>query len=374
MPESKKIWKKVLVATIWMLVAAGTIVLLIAATRQQSAQVCRSVEVTITGVNGVNYISEKEVLNTISGGRPDLMKGVLIKTFDLKQLEELLEQNLWIRNAELFFDNQEVLHVDVQERIPVARVFTLSGSSFYVDEEGKQLPATMNQVARVPVFTSFPELTKPLMGKDSVLLLQVRDMGAFLLNHAFWMAQVDQVHINNYEMELVPKLGRHDILFGAGMQIEQKFKRLELFYQQIMKKTGWNYYSTLDVRYNKQLVAVRRDSASLFASFVIPKDPLQISTTIDSARLEKDTSLSVIPLPTTAAPVKKDTVQQQPTVVTPVQKVSTKPAATKKVEQPRKSEEEQILNEVKSQPVKKPENKQKATPKAVMPPKDNNKK
>jgi cell division protein FtsQ len=372
MPEAKKIWKKVLVATIWMLVAAGTIVLLIAATRQQSAQVCSSVEVTITGVNGVNYISENEVLNTIAGGRPDLLKGARIKTFDLQQLEELLEQNLWIRNAELFFDNQEVLHVDVQERIPVARVFTLSGTTFYVDEEGKQLPATNNQVARVPVFTSFPELTKPLMGKDSVLLLQVRDMGNYLLHHAFWMAQVEQVQINNYEMELVPKLGRHDILFGAGTQIEQKFKRLELFYQQIMKKTGWNYYSKLDVRYNKQLVAVRRDSASLFASFVIPKDQLQISTTIDSARLEKDTSLIVVPPSATASPVKKDTVQKKATVVPPVQKASVGSTATKKsVEQPKKSEEDQILNEVKSQPVKKQESKQKTTPKAVMPPKEN---
>jgi cell division protein FtsQ len=371
MPRAGNIWKKVLVATSWLLLGAATIVLLIAATRQQQSQVCQSVQVTITGVKGVNYISEKEVLAAISGGRPDLLKGTLIKTFDLLQLEQLLERNLWIRNAELYFDNQEVLQVEVQERIPVGRVFCVDGESFYVDEEGKQLPATLNQVARVPVFTSFPARTYPLAAKDSVLLLQVRDMGVFLVEHDFWMAQVDQVQINNYEMELVPKLGKHDILFGPAVQIEQKFKRLELFYKQIMKKTGWNYYSTLDLRYNRQLVAVRRDSAGLFASFVIPKDSLQISTTIDSNRLAQDSAAVTLPQQTGTAPsVKKDSVQRKPGLSAVQQPAATAaPADVKR--KVAATNEEQVLREVKTQPVKKTEEKKGTTPKAVMPPKGN---
>lgn len=372
MPEGKTIWKKVLVATIWMLVGAGTIVLLIAATRQQNAQVCKSVEVTITGVNGVNYISEKEVLAAISGGRPDLLKGARIKTFDLQQLEQLLETNLWIRNAELFFDNSEVLHVEVQERIPVARVFTTDGETFYVDEEGKQLPATSNQIARVPVFTSFPARTVPLSEKDSILLLQVRDMGAFLVHHDFWMAQVDQVQLTNYEMELVPKLGRHDILFGTGTQIEQKFKRLELFYKQVMKKAGWNFYSILDVRYNKQLVAVRRDSASLFASFVLPKDSLQISTTIDSNRLEQDTATVTISQQSGAgSSVKKDSVQRKQAVTGVPKAVTNVEQSTQPKRKATAASESDVLQEVKKQALKKTETKQTTTPKAVMPPKGN---
>ncbi len=296
MALKKHIVRKVVLTIIWSMVSAGAIVLLVAATRQQSQKICEDVIVKVKSVDGVQYISEKQILNTISGGRPDLMKGQLIKTFDLSQLENLLEANLWIRNAELFFDNKDVLHINIIERQPVARIFSLSGESFYVDDMGEQLPVTADQIARVPVFTSFPTITKPLQAKDSLLLMQIKETGTYLLKHSFWMAQIDQININNYEMEMIPKLGKHSILFGDGTKVEQKFNRLLLFYKQIMSKTGWNYYSTLDVRFDKQLVAVRRDSVSLFKSFVIPKDSIRISTIIDSINLARDSSLTILPV------------------------------------------------------------------------------
>lgn len=296
MALKKHIVRKVILTIIWSMVSAGAIVLLVAATRQQSEKICEDIMVKVKSVDGVQYISEKQILNTISGGRPDLMKGQLIKTFDLSQLENLLEANLWIRNAELFFDNKDVLHINIIERQPVARIFSLSGESFYVDDMGEQLPVTADQIARVPVFTSFPTITKPLQAKDSLLLMQIKETGTYLLKHSFWMAQIDQININNYEMEMIPKLGKHSILFGDGIKVEQKFNRLLLFYKQVMSKTGWNYYSTLDVRFDKQLVAVRRDSVSLFKSFVIPKDNIQISPIIDSINLARDSSLTILPV------------------------------------------------------------------------------
>ncbi len=291
----KHIVRKAVLTIMWSLVSAGAIMLLIAATRQQQEKVCDDVIVKVKSVD-VQYISEQQILNTISGGRPDLMKGQLIKTFDLSQLENLLETNLWIRNAELFFDNKDVLHVNIIERQPVARIFSLSGESFYVDDMGEQLPVTADQIARVPVFTSFPTITKPLQSRDSLLLIQIKETGAYMLKHNFWMAQIDQINISNYEMEMIPKLGKHNILFGDGTKVEQKFNRLLLFYKQIMSKTGWNYYSTLDVRFDKQLVAVRRDSVSLFKSFIIPKDSILISTTVDSMNMARDSSLRVLPV------------------------------------------------------------------------------
>lgn len=296
MALKKQFVRKVIVTIIWSMVSAGAIVLLVAATRQQAEKVCKAVSIKVKSVEGIQYISEKQILNTISGGRPDLMIGQLIKTVDLSQLENLLEANLWIRNAEMFFDNKDVLHVNIIERQPVARIFSMSGESFYVDDMGQQLPVTADQIARVPVFTSFPAITKPLQTKDSLLLMQIKEVGTYLLKHSFWMAQIDQINISNSEFELIPKLGKHSIIFGDGTKVDQKFNRLLLFYKQIMNKTGWNYYSTLDVRFDKQLVAVRRDSISFFKSFVLPKDDIQINTTIDSLNIAIDSSLSFLPV------------------------------------------------------------------------------
>jgi cell division protein FtsQ len=278
---------------LWVGVGLCSFVLLIAARMQRSEELCKNVVVNIQSADQGTYISEKEILNRISDNHPELLKNQNVRSFNLSKLEALLEQHLWIRNAELFFDIKNVLHVDVEERMPVGRIFSADGESFYVDELGIQLPVNGNQIANVPVFTGFPQLTKPLLAKDSLLLMQVRDMGAYILKHEFWSAQIEQVHIDNYNMELIPKLGKHQILFGEGTQIEQKFKRLMLFYKHVLHKAGWNYYSVLDLRYDKQLVGVRRDSTSLYQSFIIPFDSIKINDVLDTAKIEKDTLVKV---------------------------------------------------------------------------------
>ncbi len=367
-------WKKFLLATVWTAAGTATIVLLVAAAQSQNAEVCKDVVVNIKSVDGVEYISKKQILQTISGGRPELMKGQKLKTFDLQQLEELLERNLWIRNAELFFDNNDVLHADITEREPVARVFREAGESFYVDDLGEQLPVTTDQIARVPVFTSFPNEAVATKQKDSVLQQQVKELGRFILKNDFWMAQIDQVNINNYEFELVPKLGNHVILLGDATNMEAKFNRLLLFYKKVMAKTGWNFYSALDVRYDKQLVAVRRDSASLFKSMVLQQSIYQTRVTEDSVYNQPDSATKTI-----ATPVVKDTAKSlltsennksKPTAG-PVLKSAVKPqtknpiALKNQLPTPSKtkakttSEEEKVLNEAKQ--------KTKNQPKAVMP-------
>lgn len=383
MSDKKFSWKKLLLTIMWMAVGAGTLVVLVAAAQNQNGKLCRDVVVTIQGVDGTEYISKKQILQTISGGRPELMKGQLVRTFDLQQMEEKLETNLWIRNAELFFDNNDVLHAEITEREPVARVFRVSGESFYVDDLGEQLPITNDQIARVPVFTSFPAETTDARVKDSALQQQVKELGHFILKNDFWMAQVDQVNISNYEFELVPKLGNHVILFGNGNQVEQKFNRLLLFYKKIMNKTGWNYYSALDVRYDKQLVAVRRDSTSLFKSFVLEQNAYRVNTTVDSSYIRNDTITTIekpnrndssTSLLTSGAPkvntkaepvLRSQPVKPQSTqnhnalknqVPTPEKSNVTKPKVSKPATM---SDEEKVLHEATNQPVKK-------QPKAVM--------
>ena len=78
-------------------------------------------------------------------------------------METELEKNVWIKTAELFFDNNEILQVTVQEREPVARVFTPRGTTFYIDNELAMLPLSEKFSARLPVFTNFPSDKKVLV-------------------------------------------------------------------------------------------------------------------------------------------------------------------------------------------------------------------
>jgi cell division protein FtsQ len=80
------------------------------------------------------------------------------------------------------------------------------------------------------------------------------------------MAQVDQVDINSRnEFEMMPKVGDHIVLLGDGEDIEGKFHRLRLFYEQVLSRKGWGSYRKVDVQYRGQVVATRKDMHSSLA-------------------------------------------------------------------------------------------------------------
>jgi cell division protein FtsQ len=153
--------KKILLAILWVTVGVGTTVLLVAAIHKKDAAKCKDIEIKISGIEKLNdpkFVDEEDILNTIkkfSNGDP---KGRSIGNFDLHKIETELEKSKWVKNAELFFDNKDILIVNLQEREPVARVFTTGSTSFYIDTALAILPLSDKFSARLPVFTGFPSV------------------------------------------------------------------------------------------------------------------------------------------------------------------------------------------------------------------------
>lgn len=78
-------------------------------------------------------------------------------------------------------------------------------------------------------------------------------------NDDFWSAEVVQIVVTvadsgALEVELVPRSGRHTILFGRLENIEQKFDNLLCFYRKGLGRIGWDKYKVIDVRYRGQVV------------------------------------------------------------------------------------------------------------------------
>lgn len=201
-------------------------------------------------------MDEKDILKLLAG-KSGKIKGQPLASLHLDTLEGVLEKTPWIRDAELYLDNKEVLHVTVTERTPVARVFAANGKSFYIDVDAKQLALSDKMTARVPVFTNFPT-AKVVLKKDSILLRQVLDIASFINADPFWLSQVAQVDITTEnEFEVVPVVGNHIVRFGDAKDIDKKFRRLRLFYDNIVSKTGFDKYKAIDVQFAGQVVATR---------------------------------------------------------------------------------------------------------------------
>jgi cell division protein FtsQ len=247
--------RKVLFITIWLCIGGGMLTLLLAAIRAKNNGECRDYSITIKGAENNHFIDRNDVEQILKKETNSNIKGSSVSSFNLQQLEQVLEKNTWVSKAELYFDNQEVLHVTITEKEPVARIFTNGTATFYIDSAGRKMPLSDKLSARVPVFTGFPD-KKVLTVKDSVLLNDVRRTANYIINDPFWMAQVAQIDITSERtFEMTPVVGNHTVKLGNGDDIDKKFHRLMVFYKQVLSKTGFDKYKIIDVQYEGQVVA-----------------------------------------------------------------------------------------------------------------------
>jgi cell division protein FtsQ len=254
--KKKRSIRKPILAIFWLCVAAGTMVLLVAAMKAQSNKTCKGHEIRIKGKADEWFLDKKDITTLLTN--QGSIRGRAIKSFDLRRMENQLKSNVWVKDAELFFDNSRVLQVRVEERVPVARVFTVEGNSFYIDSSGEKLPLSDKFSARLPVVTGFPSEKDKLTGEDSVMMRDIINISNYLLHDEFWMAQVSQIDIQpDRTFDMIPVVGNHIIEFGDGTDYEKKFKRLLLFYQQVLSKTGMDIYQKLNVRYARQVIGVK---------------------------------------------------------------------------------------------------------------------
>lgn len=256
--NAKGIIKKFLFITMWIAIGGGMLVLLIAAMGQQRREHCRDYEIVIRGGGPALFLNEKDIEAMLTAAAVGKVRGQKKSTLNLLQIEAQLEKNKWIRDAELYFDSQDILHVSIREREPLARVFTGSGKSFYIDEEETRIPLSARVSARVPVFTGFPE--KILSRRDSLLVSQVRSIAAFVQRSKFWMAQVAQIDITpDRNFEMVPVVGNHLVQLGDGENFVAKFHRLFVFYSNVLSQVGFEKYRMVNVQYAGQVIGVRNE-------------------------------------------------------------------------------------------------------------------
>ena len=245
-----------MLAIFWVALGGATIFLLVAAVKTKEAKRCKGIEINIHGVSNNFFVDKKDILNSITAMEETNPVGKTIGSFNLRKMERELEKDVWIKSAELFFDNNETLQVIVQEREPVARVFTSTGTTFYIDEELAMLPLSEKFSARLPVFTNFPSDKKVLTKADSSLLRGIKTISLAIQKDSFSMAMIEQVDITaQRNFEMIPKIGNQLIVFGDATDADAKLGKLKVFYKEIMVKAGWNNYSVINVQYKNQVVA-----------------------------------------------------------------------------------------------------------------------
>ncbi|MBS1638728.1 MAG: hypothetical protein JSR12_01625 [Bacteroidetes bacterium] len=306
-PQTKTDYKKIGKTVLWCMLAVATVVLFGAAMQKKEQQLCAGIKIDISGTEKEMFINENDVIDLInaSGNIKERKMGAV----DLKTIETALQKNIWIKQANLFFDNKKILHVNIEEREPIARIFAEDGESFYVDSTALRLPLSEKLSAKVPVFTGFPTNKAILSNPDSVLLNGVTEIGKYIYADSFWMAQVAQINITpQATFEIIPLIGNQIIVFGDADNIDDKFNRLYTFYKQAWLQNGINTYSKINVQFNNQVVAVKRGKENIVTDS-LPTTQLNTLVVSDN-KLNKQDSLQSSSKPIEAINKRKIQAQQ----------------------------------------------------------------
>lgn len=261
--------KKVLNISLWVLCSLGFLLILGFVNYSQDQVVCEDIEINIDHSNG-NYFVEKEDINAMVYHEIDTVVGRPISAINSDRLEYKISNHPSVAKAEIYKIINGKLIIDVKQRTPIVRIFNQQGESFYIDSTGRIMPPSPNYTSRVLIANGF--IQDSFIGVHQENARNVSDtletrsyidevftFAEFIRKDKFWNAQIEQLYVNkDFEIELIPRVGNHRIVFGDALSIQEKFNKLKVFYFKGLNKTGWNEYSIINLKYANQVVCTKR--------------------------------------------------------------------------------------------------------------------
>lgn len=246
--------RKILQAVFTLVVAACCIVAMVSASKIENQKFLDKVEVNIQSEKLYHFVEEKQILDEAIYSRNIDIMNIPIGKLDIQSMEQVLKTDPWVADAQLYVDNNRVLHIFITQRIPVARIFDRSGNSYYIDKTLNEMPLSDSFKYYTSVVTN-----APFIGTDSLgnwIKSQVVALVQTIRADTFWNAQVSQIIIDSdFTFQLIPVLGQQKIIFGDTSRMKEKLSNIYSFYKNVLNRIGWDKYETLNVRFKGQVIA-----------------------------------------------------------------------------------------------------------------------
>ena len=201
------------------------------------------------------YLIDQFEIQALLNKEQSVVLGTNFDQVDIKLLERQVEENPFVAEIDIFMSVTGVLGAKVSQAQPIGRLMSSSGPDQYIDVTGKLLPMNADYTARVPLisFAEYPQWESNLGEND--LGKQLMEFLIFINKDELWRAQIAQLAVSEEnELTLWPQMTKQLILFGPADEIEEKFKKLKLFYKEVLPKKGWNTYSSVNLKYKNQIV------------------------------------------------------------------------------------------------------------------------
>lgn len=254
----------IVLLVIYLISAAGII------NKKEKDQRIHSLSVCIVDSARTQFIHEVDILDILEERNFNIL-GREYDYINLEAIEESLINRQIIQSAEAYITEPGILHIDINQKDPFLRVFNDIGEGYYLDRSGNIIPLSSGFSPYILIASGY--ISEPFMisktlnindvsydslSRSKRAIYDVFRLAGFITADKFWNAQIEQIYVNEkYEYELIPRVGSQIIEFGSIEDMEQKFEKLNILYQNGFNNLGWNIYSKISLKYKNQVVCTK---------------------------------------------------------------------------------------------------------------------
>ena len=247
----------------WIVVGVLMIVLTVSAIgARDGAHIEKVTPIIEPLTSGETLLTEAELLEVLANSFTKPMDQLKLSDIDVELVEEVLEGQPFIAEADAYIDDDLHLTVRVTQRVPLLRVITGEGQNYFFDENGVRMPLSETYTPRVPVATGFiVPWTNNYREQEESQLADLVALARYLRTDPFLDALIEQIDVQaDGQLVLAPKLGDQLIELGRYDKTETpaRLQRLKTFYREGLPYEGWRKYRSFDLRFDRQVVARKR--------------------------------------------------------------------------------------------------------------------
>jgi cell division protein FtsQ len=238
--------------------AIAVVLLTIAFTERRQAHVSiKDISIEMENINENHFLEENDIQDLMQLSKENL-KGASMDRVNLKSIETKIKSDPFIKDAELYSDLKGNVVARVELRRPIARIVRNDGPDGYIAEDGTLMPTSDRFTPRVVLISG--GYAHKLLQLDNVAEIpegkNLIDLINYIREDDFWSAQIAQLDIDRkMNVTIYPQVGDEKIEFGKPDNQELKFKKLMIYYKEILPRVGWNKYNRVNLQYEGQIVA-----------------------------------------------------------------------------------------------------------------------
>jgi len=250
----KKAWNSLL----WILAMLTIAVLMWFAINTQLDRNLEAIQLNIEKLEGTrNLVSKKVILQSIEDFIGGPIEEIAFKNIDIKSLEKALTKDSRVENAEVYVDGQNMLHVEILQRVPIVRVMSETGEDYYLDRMGSRIRTVKNSAVRVPIVTgNISKYNNEWRSIKSHELHNIVGLANELRKDDFLKALVEQIHIDQKgSITLIPKVGHQKLILGSSNELKEKLQNLKATYKTLVRLKGFEKYDQFNFEITNQVAA-----------------------------------------------------------------------------------------------------------------------